>query len=170
MRIENIPAFVGDHINVIIETPLGSCFKYSYDPVLDVMKVKHLLPAGYFFEFNSGFIPNTRAEDGDPIDVILYSPEHCISGSMIECRVIGALIATQKKDRKSARNDRIVAVPAGIKIYNSIRSIRDIDKNLLSQYKNFLVSYEKYRGIAFNAIKWVSSAQALTNIKRSVSV
>jgi inorganic pyrophosphatase len=168
MKIEHIPAFAGDHVNVIIETPLGSCFKYAYDPLLDVMKVKHLLPKGYFFEFNSGFIPNTQAEDGDPIDVILYSNEQSTSGSLIECRIIGALIAKQKKERKSVRNDRVFAVPAEIKIYDSIRSVRDIDKHLLSQYENFVVSYEKYRGIAFNTVKWISSAQAIRNIKKSV--
>lgn len=168
MKIENIPAFEGDHINVIIETPLGSCFKYAYDPVTEVMKVRHQLPIGYFFKFNSGFIPNTCAEDGDPIDVILYSTERCTSGSMVECRVIGALMAKQKKEGKLVRNDRVFAVPSGIKIYDAIRTIGDIDKRILTQYQNFLVSYEKYRGIAFDVIKWISSAQAFMSIRRSV--
>jgi inorganic pyrophosphatase len=69
VKFDNIPAFEGDNINVIAETPLGSRFKYAYDPLLDVMKMKHLLPKGYFFAFNFGFIPNTQAEDGDPIYV-----------------------------------------------------------------------------------------------------
>ena len=87
MKLDNIPAFEGNNINVIIETPLGSRFKYGYDPLLDVMKVKHHLPKGYFFAFNFGFIPNTQAEDGDPLDVVVYTDDVCISGALFECRL-----------------------------------------------------------------------------------
>jgi len=133
MKIERIPAFIGNNVNVILETPLGSCYKYAYDPLMDVMKVKHQLPKGYAFAFNFGFIPNTKAGDGDPVDVIVYSSEHCISGSLIECRIVGALVAKQKKDGNVARNDRVIAVPAGIKVHNLIRDARDIDKHVLDQ-------------------------------------
>jgi inorganic pyrophosphatase len=168
MNIDSIPAFRGSNINVIIETPLGSSFKYAYDPLLGVMRVKHQLPQGYYFAFNFGFIPNTKAEDGDPLDVIVYSNDYCVSGTLIECRVVGALVANQKKDGKVARNDRMIAVPAGIKSHDSIKNVTDIDKHLLDQYENFFVSYENYRGIAFKTIKWVSSSQAFTTIKKSL--
>ena len=168
MRVDNIPAFEGKHINVIIETPLGSCFKYAYDPLMDVMKVKHQLPKGYFFAFNFGFIPNTFAEDGDPLDVIVYSDEHCVSGTLIECRIVGALIVKQKKDGKTVHNDRIIAVPAGVKIYDSIKNVRDIGKRVLSEYENFLVAYENYRGVSFKAVRWISSVQAVTTVKKSL--
>lgn len=168
MKIESIPAFRGKHVNVIIETPLGSCFKYAYDPLMDVMKVKHQLPKGYFFAFNFGFIPNTRAEDGDPLDVMVYSTEHSHSGCLMECRVIGALIAKEKKNGRTVRNDRIIAVPAGIKQYDSIRNARDIDKRVLVQYENFFESYENYRGVSFKAVKWISSFKALSSIKKHI--
>lgn len=168
MKVDNIPAFEGKHINVIIETPLGSCFKYAYDPLMDVMKVKHQLPKGYFFAFNFGFIPNTLAEDGDPLDVILYSDEHCLSGTLIECRVVGALIVKQKKDGKTVHNDRILAVPAGVKIYDPIKNVGDIGKRVLSQYENFFVVYENYRGVSFKAVRWISSVQAVTTVKKSL--
>lgn len=107
---------------------------------MDGMKVKHQLPKRYAFAFNFGFIPNTKAGDGDPVDVIVYSSEHCISGSLIECRIVGALVAKQKKDGNVARNDRVIAVPAGIKVHNLIKDVRDIDKHVLDQYENFVVS------------------------------
>ena len=132
------------------------------------MKVKHQLPKGYYFAFNFGFIPNTLAEDGDPLDVMVYSSEHCLSGSLMECRVVGALIAKQKEGGKTLRNDRIIAAPAGIKIYDSIKKLSDIDKQILTQYENFFVSYENYRGIAFKAIRWISSGPALSIIKRTL--
>ncbi|HMG90548.1 MAG TPA: inorganic diphosphatase [Chryseolinea sp.] len=169
MKFANISAFEGDHINVIVETPLGSRVKYVYDPEMDVMRMKHQLPYGYFFAFNFGFIPNTQAEDGDPLDVVVYSNEPCISGALIECRVAGALLAKQRKNGKTVRNDRIIAVPAGVKIYDSIKNIRDIDRRVRSQMENFFVSYENYRGILFKTIKWISSTQALAAIKKALS-
>jgi len=168
MRVDNIPVFDGKNINVIIETPIGSCFKYGYDPVMDVIKVKHQLPKGYFFAFNFGFIPNTLAEDGDPLDVIVYSDEPCVSGTLIECRVVGALIVKQKKDGRTVHNDRIIAVPAGLKIYDSIKNVGDVGKRVLSEYENFFVAYENYRGVSFKAVRWISSARAVTAIKKSV--
>jgi inorganic pyrophosphatase len=169
MNVNHIPAFKGKHINVIIETPLGSCFKYAYDPSMDVMIVNHQLPKGYFFAFNFGFIPNTLAEDGDPLDVIVYSDEHCLSGALIQCRVVGALIARQKKDSRTIHNDRIIAVPAGTKVYDTIKKVSDIDNRILREYENFFVSYENYRGVAFNVVKWVSPVQAISAVKKSLT-
>jgi inorganic pyrophosphatase len=168
VKLDNIPAFEGNNINVIVETPLGSRFKYAYNPLLDVMEVKHQLPKGYFFAFNFGFIPNTQAEDGDPLDVVIYSDEVCISGTLMECRVVGALLASQKRNGKTIRNDRIIAVPVEAKIYDSIKNVRDIDRRVLSQLENFFVSYENYRGIPFKAIKWISWTQALSIVRNSM--
>jgi inorganic pyrophosphatase len=168
VKLDNIPAFKGNNINVIVETPLGSRFKYAYDPLLDVMKMKHQLPKGYFFAFNFGFIPNTQADDGDPLDVVIYSDEVSISGALMECRVTGALLASQKRNGKTIRNDRIIAVPAEVKLYDSIKNVRDIDRRVRSQLENFFVSYENYRGIPFKAIKWISSTQALSIVRNSL--
>lgn len=170
MKFNNIPAIEDNHVNVIVETPMGSRFKYAYDPLMDVMRMKHQLPKGYFFAFNFGFIPNTQAEDGDPIDVIIYSSEACISGALVKCRVAGALLANQKENGKTIRNDRIIAVPAEIKTYESIKTLRDIDKRILSQLENFFVSYENYRGVPFKTEKWISSVPALATIKSSLRV
>jgi inorganic pyrophosphatase len=89
VKVTSISPFEGDHINAIVETPLGSGIKYAYDPRMDVMTMKHQLLFGYFFAFNFGFIPNTQAEDGEPVDVVIYSNEACISRALIECRVAG---------------------------------------------------------------------------------
>ena len=83
-------------------------------------------------------------------------------------QVAGALLASQKENGKTIRNDRIIAVPAGVKIYDSIKNVRDIDRRVLSQLENFFVSYENYRGIPFKTIKWISSTQALSTVRNSL--
>jgi hypothetical protein len=60
-------------ITAIIETPKGSAEKYSYDPKTTLFKLKKILPMGMFFPFDFGFIPHTKGQDGDPLDIILQS-------------------------------------------------------------------------------------------------
>lgn len=62
-------------INVIVETPAGSRNKFTYDPELGLFTLKKMLPAGYCFPFDFGFVPGTLAPDGDPADVLLLLDE-----------------------------------------------------------------------------------------------
>ena len=55
-----------DAIQVIVETPKGSRNKYAFDPKQGVFKLKKVLPEGMAFPYNFGFVPSTKAEDGDP--------------------------------------------------------------------------------------------------------
>jgi inorganic pyrophosphatase len=72
--IEKIKAFdkTNHDLNVIIETPKGSRFKYVYTPKSGLFRVKRALPPGMVFPFNYGFIPSTRGADGDPLDIIIH--------------------------------------------------------------------------------------------------
>lgn len=56
--------------NVIIETPRGSRNKYKYDENTGRIKFSKILPEGMMFPYDFGFIPNTKAQDGDPLDVL----------------------------------------------------------------------------------------------------
>ena len=61
--------------NVIIETPKGSNVKYALDEKAGFLTVRKALPEGMVFPFNFGMIPGTLAEDGDPIDVLVFNEE-----------------------------------------------------------------------------------------------
>lgn len=58
-------------VQVVIETPKGSRNKFAYDPKLGVFKLKRVLPEGMVFPYEFGFVPSTKAEDGDPVDVLI---------------------------------------------------------------------------------------------------
>jgi inorganic pyrophosphatase len=62
-------------LQVIVETPKGSRNKFSYDPDQKVFMLKKVLPAGMVFPYDFGFLPQTLAEDGDPLDVLLLMDE-----------------------------------------------------------------------------------------------
>lgn len=69
--MKSIPAFVPDqkHLHVVIETPSGSCGNTSGTRSSRVLKLKRLLPLGIASPFDFGFVPGTKADDGDPLDV-----------------------------------------------------------------------------------------------------
>ena len=90
-------------IQVIIETPKGSRNKYAFDPELRIFSLKKVLPAGMAFPYDFGFVPSTKAEDGDPTDVLVLMDEPAFPGCLLKCRIIGIIEGQQgKKKRASA--------------------------------------------------------------------
>ena len=90
-------------IQVVIETPKGSRNKYSFDPELRIFSLKKVLPAGMTFPYDFGFVPSTKAEDGDPTDVLVLMDEPAFPGCLLKCRIIGIIEGQQgKKQRASA--------------------------------------------------------------------
>src|SRR6201987_6338414 len=80
-----------DLLQVIIETPAGSRNKFAFDPDQGIFALKKVLPAGMVFPYDFGFLPQTLAEDGDPIDVLLLMDEPAFSGCAVRARLIGVI-------------------------------------------------------------------------------
>src|SRR5438132_1424802 len=121
------PTFIEktEDINVIVESPKGSRNKFTFEPSSGLYKLTKVLPAGMDFPFEFGFIPYTKAEDGDPMDVVLLMDEPSHPGCLVESRVIGVIEAEQTEKGKTIRNDRIMAVAMESKAYSSINSLGD---------------------------------------------
>jgi inorganic pyrophosphatase len=79
-------------IQVIIETPKSSRNKFAFDDDQKVFELKKVLPAGMTFPHDFGFIPSTKAEDGDPTDVLVLIDEPAYPGCLIKCRPIGIIV------------------------------------------------------------------------------
>src|SRR3954453_20480201 len=134
-------AFTGssDNVNVIIETPKGSRNKFAFDSATGLFKLKKTLPAGMTFPFDFGFIPNTRGEDGDPVDALVLMDEPAHPGCWLECRVIGVIEVEQKEDNgEVVRNDRIVTISLQSFAYSSVATITDLDKKIIDDMVTFL--------------------------------
>ena len=82
-----------DRFNVIIETPKDSRNKFSYEPESRMFKLGKQLPAGAGFPYDFGFIPATRAEDGDPIDVVVLLDTATFPGCLVRVRLVGVIDA-----------------------------------------------------------------------------
>lgn len=152
--VEYLPSFdpeTGTY-HVIIETPKGSRNKFAFDEQLKVYKLKNVLPTGASFPYDFGFIPSTLGEDGDPIDVLLLMDEPVFPGCLVPARLIGVIAVAQTEEGNTVRNDRLLAVSSVSRTHQSIRDIKDLDKNLLQEIEHFFQSYNVIREAGFEVI------------------
>ena len=131
-------------VEVVIETPAGSRNKYLYDEERGMFRLHKLLPLGTTFPFDFGFVPETLAEDGDPVDVLVLSDEPLFPGCVVPVRLLGVIEAEQKERRgKPIRNDRLIGVPETKKIRPTARTLTDLPDGVLGQLEHFFVAYNR---------------------------
>jgi len=136
-------------VNVIVETPAGSRSKYRYDDACGLFLLHKLLPRGASFPFDFGFIPGTRGEDGDPLDVMLVDDERTFPGCLVTARLLGVIDAEQRQKGKTIRNDRLIATAETEKIHPRARSLADLPAGVLDQIEHFFASYNQAEGREF---------------------
>ena len=141
------------HLNVVVDTPKGCRNKFAYDSDLEAYVLKTVLPEGTVFPFDFGSVAGTKAQDGDPLDVLILMDEPAFCGCLVEARAIGVIKARQgKKGRKMTRNDRLIAVAAQSHTHREIRSIKDLDSHLMKEIEHFFISYNAERGKEFKPV------------------
>jgi inorganic pyrophosphatase len=157
-------------INITIESPKGSGHKYDFEPELNRFKLKKILPAGMVFPFDFGFIPNTKGEDGDPLDVVVISEISCFPGCCIDCRIIGAIKVNQtERDGKTMRNDRYFAVPVVSHLFSNINSIHELPEAILNQIESFFRNYNEQADKKLDIIQRINGPEAYQMIKSNSS-
>jgi len=147
---------------VVIESPRGSRLKLKYDPHLDAMLLSRPLPAGVVYPHDWGFIPSTRAPDGDPLDAIVVWGESSYPGLVIPCRLLGALKVEQTNLESGSRerNDRLVAVPIESAEARTMRSVFDIPQRGREELERFFLNAVAFRGKDLKILDWADSAEA----------
>jgi inorganic pyrophosphatase len=147
MNLPGTFAKEGKTINVIVETPRGSCNKFNFDPQTGLFKLGKVLPAGTVFPIDHGFIPGTIGGDGDPLDVLVMMECTTYPGCLVECRVLGIINISQKKSGKEPeRNDRLLAVPVLSGNKSELKKIWDVNMNKINEIIAFLNYYKRMDG------------------------
>lgn len=130
----------------IIETPQGRRNKFKYNPDSGLFSLSHLLPQGFSFPFDFGFIPSTLAQDGDALDVMVLMDEPAHVGCLLDVRLVGVIEAVQTENGKQSKNDRLIAVAVQSFDYGEVKSISQLPHSLVEQVKEFLALYNKNSG------------------------
>lgn len=155
-------------VTAIIETPKGSAFKYTYEPDKHLFKLTKVLPAGMVFPFDFGFIPDTKGEDGDPLDIIVISEFQTFTGCMMDCRIIGGIKAEQtERNGRTLRNDRFIGIPKVSQLFADINSTEDFPKKIMEQLEAFFKNYNEQSGKQFKSLGRMTPEEGYELIEKS---
>src|ERR1700729_428525 len=154
-------------LQVIIETPAGSRNKFAFDPDQGIFALKKVLPAGMTFPYDFGFLPQTLAPDGDPIDVLLLMDEPAYPGCLVPSRLIGVIEGEQIDGKKKIRNERLVAVANANHMYANVRKLKDLPKKWLDELQVFFVNYHNLEGKKYNLLGCKGAEAAMKLIKQA---
>jgi inorganic pyrophosphatase len=155
-----------DEVIVFIEIGKNSNIKYEYDSKLKALICDRILitPVKYFF--NYGFIPDTKADDGDTLDAIVLIDEELISGCFIKCKIVGCL----ETNDNEGDDPKIIVVPiknVGI-AYENINDIDDIGEIKKDQLVHFFTHYKDLEKNKFVNVKgFVNKEKAVEIYKNS---
>jgi inorganic pyrophosphatase len=152
--VSELPAVDPDsgRLNVVVDTPRGCRNKYKFDERHGHWRLSKALPQGMSFPYDFGFIPSTRGEDGDPVDVLLLMDEPAFPGCVVTARLIGVLEAEQTEDGETVRNDRLVAVLETPYNPPEYRSLDEVSRQRLAEIEHFFVSYNQMEGRHFKPL------------------
>ncbi|MBN2364591.1 MAG: inorganic diphosphatase [Calditrichaeota bacterium] len=127
-----------EDINVIIEIPSGSKCKYELDKTAGIIRVDRIIASAVYYPGNYGFIPQTLAEDNDPLDALVLSQISFHPGVIVRSRPIGVMRMTDAGEP----DDKILCVPRRDPHYQEIKSASGLHKNILNEITEFFRVYK----------------------------
>ena len=164
-RLKPIDSDNKELFRVVIETPKGSRNKFAFNAEEHSFELKKVLPSGMEFPYDFGFIPSTKADDGDPIDVLVLMDEPAFPGCVLSCRLIGVMEGVQENKKKKTRNDRILAVERDAHSWADIKTIDDLGGEFCRELEDFFVNYHKQIGKKFRVLGMRGPGQARKLVK-----
>jgi inorganic pyrophosphatase len=133
---------VPQEFNAVIEIPAGGSVKYELDKHSGLLKMDRVLYSAVYYPANYGFIPQSLAEDGDPLDVLVFCQEPVFPLTIMHARCVGlmSMIDTGKPDYK------IIAVALDDPSFNSYQQVADMPPHRMSMLRRFFQDYKQLEG------------------------
>lgn len=158
---EGLPA----EFTAVIEIPMGSSVKYELDKETGMLRVDRILYSAVYYPANYGFIPQTLAEDDDPLDVLVLCQEAVAPLTLVHARAIGLMTMLDggKKDHK------ILAVATHDPEYNGFREATELPSHRLSMLRRFFLDYKTLEGKSVEVDELQPAAATLTVIESALA-
>src|ERR1700755_1322610 len=142
-------------VHVVVETPRGSAAKLEFDPELKAFTLSKALILGLTYPYDWGFIPSTKGEDGDPIDVLVLHDAATAPGLVLKCKIIGVLEVLQSdRGKKPSRNDRLIAFPRDSHREKADKDARDLPKPMRQEIEKFFVATDELESKELKFLGW----------------
>ena len=158
----------GEHLplefNALVEIPMGSSVKYELDKKTGLLRLDRVLYSAVYYPANYGFIPQTYAEDDDPLDVLVLCQEAVAPMTLVTARAIGlmTMIDSGKPDHK------ILAVAVGDPEFNSFKEAAELPVHRLAMLRRFFQDYKFLEGKSVEVDEFQPSEMALPVIEDSL--
>ncbi len=151
-------------INVLVEIPGGSKNKYEFDKELGAFALDRVLYSSVKYPYDYGFVPNTLADDGDPLDGMVIIDEPTFPGCVIAARPIGFLEMIDGGDR----DEKIIAVPDKDPRYAHVKSLNDVAPHRLDEIAEFFRSYKNLEKKVTEILGWQDVDQVKALVDKSI--
>ena len=151
-------------LTVMIEIPKGSRNKYEYDKKRHSFVFDRMLFSSVHYPSDYGFVPDTLARDGDPLDALVLVCEPTFPGCIIEARPVGLFKMWDEK----GQDDKILCVPVHDPLWNHIHSLRDVPPHLLKEIEHFFTVYKDLEKKKTGVEGWHGLKTALKIINESI--
>ena len=160
---------------MVVESPRGASSKLKYDPELDAMTLVRPLPHGLVFPFDFGFVPSTRAEDGDPLDAMILCDAPTYPGVVVVCRPIGVVEASQaaaphargRSARKRVRNDRVICIAEADARRGHMTDVSALAERVREEITAFFLAAVALEGKELAILGWGDASAARQAIDRA---
>lgn len=154
-------------VNVFVEIPKDSNIKYELDKESGVIFVDRFLYTAMSYPFNYGFVPNTLADDGDPLDILVLSEQSIMPGAVIPAKVIGML----EMEDEAGIDTKILAVPTKKidPVWGILESIDQVPEGIKNKLKHFFENYKTLEPGKWIKIQdWQGRDVALEAVQKSL--
>lgn len=147
-------------ITVVVEIPKGTSNKYEYDEKLDEIRLDRVLHSAVFYPVDYGFIPETRAEDGDHLDVLVLINNPTFPGCILDVRPVGLLDMSDE----NGQDWKILAVANTDPSFADTMNVEDVNDHLRDVIVQFFETYKKLEGKEVTIKGWAGATQARRRI------
>ena len=165
-QFANIPAGteLPSVVNAIIEIPKGRRSKFEVDVETGLIRLDRYLYSSSHYPGDYGFIPQTLAEDGDNLDILVMVNEPTFSGCLIRAHVVGLF---RMVDR-GQHDYKVLAVPDSDPLFAEIRTLNDVPKHYLREVEHFFATYKQLEGVTTETEGWSDAEAAGAEVHSSV--
>ena len=151
-------------VNTIVEIPKGRRSKFELDKKTGLIMLDRYLYSASHYPGDYGFIPQTLAEDGDPLDILVMVNEPTFSGCLIEARVVGLFRMTDR----GVNDYKVLAVPHSDPLFAEFQDLGNVARHYLREVEHFFATYKQLEGVSVKTQGWAGASEATAEVRASV--
>lgn len=147
-------------VHALVEIPRDSRNKYEIDKATGLFRLDRYLYSSSHYPGDYGFIPQTLAEDGDALDILVMVNEATFSGCLIEARVVGLFRMTDR----GANDYKVLAVPQSDPLFAEYTDIESVPTHFLREVEHFFATYKQLEGVTIGTQGWDNADAAMREV------